>query len=152
MKKQTKQQKFNDLADAVKCIRQGKPPKRSRAKDGSIPTHPVVDIPCPMLEYIVLKDCLMWLKQHNIFHNRHDCGTGDIAGAGMATYGIKGAGDIIGLLSNGRHFEIECKRGKGGRLSEIQQKRMQNIRVNNGLYFVVHGVEELEYYFKELIK
>jgi len=29
---------------------------------------------------------------------------------------------------------------------------MRKIRENNGLYFVVHGVEELEYYFKDLIK
>lgn len=72
-------------------------------------------------------------------------GKGDLHGDGnIFTYGIIGAGDILGLLPDGRHFEVECKRGRGGRLSEEQQKRWKKIRENNGLYVVVHGVRELE--------
>lgn len=145
MKKQTRTKKFADIADAVKDIRKGRPVKRHGAKDGSIPTHPIVEVP-HLSEKEVLKQCIIWLKRHRIFHNRHDCGSGDIAGAGMAVYGIRGAGDVIGLLPGGRHFEIETKAGKGGRLSADQQKRMRNIRANNGIYLVIHGVKELEYY------
>ena len=72
--------------------------------------------------------------------------------SGFYSYGIKDGGDIQGLLSNGIHFEIECKRGKGGRLSKGQQKRMREIQESNGLYFVVHGVPELEYYMGEVIR
>jgi hypothetical protein len=90
----------------------------------------------------VLAECRQWLKQHRIFHDRHDCGAGDF-GHGFATYGIKGAGDIIGILFDGRHFEIETKAGFGGRLSAIQQKRMVDVREVGGVYLVVHGVEEL---------
>lgn len=150
MKKRTRKQLYGDIADAVKCIREGKKVKRSKAKDGSISTHPVVPV-SDLPEKEVLVECLRWLRLHRIFHNRHDCGSGDILGYGYAQYGIKSAGDIIGLLPTGQHFEIECKRGKGGRLSEGQQKRMRDIRKNNGLYFVVHGVEELEYYFRGLV-
>lgn len=72
--------------------------------------------------------------------------------SGYYSYGIRGAGDIIGELQNGMHFEIECKRGSGGRLSLEQQKRMRDVsQIREGYYFVVHGVEELEYYFKDLI-
>lgn len=151
MKKKTKADKFNDYADAVKAISQGQPPRRHTAKDGSIPTHPVVDV-ADRPEKDVVHQCLMWLKRHRIFCTRHDVGGGYLgAGTAYATYGIIGAGDIIGLLRNGRHFEIECKAGKGGRLSRGQQKRMHNIKDNNGIYLVVHGVEELEYLMEKYL-
>lgn len=147
MKKRTKQEKFQDCFDAFKCIKAGKKVKRSMTKDGSIATHSVVPVP-DLLESVVLKGCINWLKRHRIFCNRHDAGAGDVSGAGYATYGIKGAGDIIGLLPNGIHFEIEVKRGSGGRLSKGQQKRQKDIWANCGLYYVVHGVSELEHCFK----
>lgn len=148
MKKRTKAEKCADYADAVKAIREGQTPKRHGARDGSIPTHPVVPVPKQREAYVVTV-CLAWLKRHQIFCTRHDVGGGYLgAGTAYATYGIKGAGDIIGLLRNGQHFEIECKAGKGGRLSKSQQKRMHNIRDNNGIYLVVHGVEELAHFMR----
>ncbi|KKL90313.1 hypothetical protein LCGC14_1905900, partial [marine sediment metagenome] len=118
---------------------------KHQTKDGSILTHPVVL--CPDLpEREVLKQCLAWLQAHRVFCDRHDCGSGP----GHARYGIKGAGDIIGVLS-GVHFEVECKKGKGGRLSVDQQKRMRDVRAAGGVYEVVHGVPEMEYYFKGLV-
>ncbi|KKL53431.1 hypothetical protein LCGC14_2275550, partial [marine sediment metagenome] len=137
MKRRTKKQKFDDLADAIQCIREGKKVKRLRAKDGSIPTKPVV--PCPYLpEHEVLGLCLGWLKKRKIFHNRMNNGTFEIGGR-WCTYGIKGAGDILGIIPGGRHFEVEVKKGKGGKLSVAQQKRMQDVRANGGLYVIVHG-------------
>lgn len=151
MKKRTKAEQFADFADAMKAINQGQPPRRHGAKDGSIPTHPVVPVPEQREAYVVIT-CLAWLKRHRIFCTRHDVGGGYLGtGTAYATYGIKGAGDIIGLLRNGRHFEIECKAGKGGRLSKGQQKRMHNIRDNNGIYLVVHGCEELAYFMRTYI-
>lgn len=153
MRRQTKAQKFNDIANVIHQIRAGEPVKRIGAKDGSIATHPVV--PCPdVVESIVKVECIKWLREHHIFCNGHDCGSGDIVGAGQATYGIMYSGDIHGILreDHGRHFEIECKRGRGGRLSAGQRKRMKQVRDNNGLYFVIHGVPELEFYFKRYIK
>lgn len=153
MKRQTKAQKFNDIANAVHQIRAGEPVRRIGAKDGSIPTHPIM--PCPdVAESIVKIECIKWLRDHHIFCNGHDCGSGDIVGAGQATYGIQYSGDIHGILKHcgGKHFEIECKRGTGGRLSAGQQRRMKNVQDNNGLYFIVHGVPELEFYFEDYIK
>ena len=149
MKRRTKTQKLDDQFTAYTCMKNKQPVKRSRAKDGSVPTHPIMAIPY-FSESVVLKHCLTWLKKHRIFANRHTPGNIHI-GNGRTIFGIIGAGDIIGLLPNGRHFEIECKAGKSGRLSAGQQKRMFNIQKNNGLYFIVHGVPELEYYFKDLI-
>lgn len=149
MKPPTKKQKLDNCYEAYHHTKHGTRPTRG-AKDGSIPTHPVVPVP-DVLEAEVLKDCKKWLTSHRIFHDRHDCGSGDLVGAGQARYGIRFAGDIIGILPNGIHFEIETKRGKGGRQSRGQQKRMVDVRATNGVYLVVHGVAELEYYWKGLV-
>lgn len=149
MKRQTKQQKFNDLANAVHQIRAGKPVKRIGRKDGSIATKPVV--PCPDLpEHEVKADCISWLRKHHIMCNGHGCGAGVLEGNGYyAVYGIKDSGDIHGMLKHrdGKHFELECKKGTGGTWSAGQRKRMHQVRDNGGLYFVCHGVPELEYYY-----
>jgi hypothetical protein len=150
MKKQTKDDKCRDLYDAFKCMRDGKPVRRSMAKDGSIPTHSIVPVP-DLIESCVLADCLRWLREHRIPCDRNNTGAGQMGASGFYSYGIKNGGDIIGWLPNGIHFEIECKRGKGGRLSKGQQKRMRDIRKTPAYYFVVHGVEELIHYFEGLI-
>jgi len=149
MTRPTKKQKLDNCYEAYHHAKHGTRPTR-KAKDGSIPTHPVVPVP-ELSESDVLRDCHRWLQIHRIFHNRHDCGSGDLAGAGQAVYGIKHAGDIIGILPDGRHLEVECKRGKGGRLSAGQQERMADVRATNGVYLVVHGKNELEYLMKGLI-
>jgi len=152
MKKQTKQQKLADTYTWYNCQKNGQPVKRDTTKDGSIPTHPVV--PCPDLpESEVLKQCLSWLKKHQVFCNRLNSGGGVVSSSGYKTYGIVGAGDVVGLLAmrKGCHFEIECKAGKGGKLSKKQQQRRRDIGDNGGCYFIVHGIPELEYYFKGLI-
>ena len=141
----TRTQKLAEAHTVYVAEKHGTTPKRG-AKDGSILTHPVV--PCPDLpEAEVLKWCLKWLRARRVFCDRHDCGSGP----GHARYGIKGAGDIIGILAGGTHFEIECKKGKGGRLSRAQQERMVAVHDAGGVYEVVHGVPEMEYYFRGLI-
>lgn len=146
--KKPKAQKLNDCYTALQHLKNNTKPER-KAKDGSIPTHPIV--PCPdVLEHEVKTDCLKWLKERRIFADGHDCGSGDLVSAGQARYGIKDSGDIHGILPNGIHFEIECKRGRGGRLSKGQQDRMRDVRATNGVYLVIHGVCELECWFYEL--
>ena len=150
-RRQTKRQKYKDLANAVSQIRKGEKVKRIGAKDGSIRTHAVVPVDPKKLEHEVLADCLSWLKKHHVFHNRHDAGTFQNERGQWGTYGIISAGDIIGMADLGIHFEIECKRGSGGIQSKGQQDRMKNIRDNSGLYFVVHGWEELEHFMGEWV-
>jgi len=147
--KPTKKQKLDNCYEVYHHAKHGTQPGR-KARDGSIPTHPVVPVP-ELAESDVLKGCLKWLRAHRIFHNRHDCGSGDLVGAGQARYGIKHAGDIIGILPDGRHLEVECKKGKGGRLSVGQQKRMTDVRATKGVYLVCHGMAELGFLMKGLI-
>jgi len=129
MKRKTKAEKNEDLFTAYKQMRAGEKIYKVGAKDGSIVTRPVVEVDKTKTEAEVLSDCLSWLKRHRVMCNRHDCGAGNF-GSGYATYGIVGSGDIHGMLRShsGKHFEIECKKGSGGRLSKQQQKRTETKR------------------------
>jgi len=150
-KRRTKADKIEDQYTAFKRAQEGKPYKRSGTKDGSIATHPMVPVRCPYPEKDVLHDCLVWLRRNRIPCDRNNTGAGQMGTSGFYSYGIRNGGDIMGWLPNGIHFEIECKRGKGGRLSKGQQKRRRDIRKTPAYYFVIHGVEELEHYFERLI-
>ena len=146
MKKPTKKQKLDNCYEAYHHAKHGTQPTR-KARDGSVPTHSVVPVP-GLPEDEVKIECCRWLRQHHIFHNRHDCGSRSM-GYGFIMFGIKYAGDIIGLTKQGIYFEIETKRGKGGRLSKGQQERMKKIIDNNGIYLVIHGEDELAFYNKQ---
>ena len=150
-KHRSKADKIGDCFIAFKCIKEGRPVKRDGAKDGSVPTHPVVPVP-DLPETDVKAACLKWLKHRGVFCDGHDCGSGNF-GFGYATYGIKNSGDVHGILKyqNGKHFELELKKGTGGRQSKGQQKRMRDVRANNGYYFIVHGIPELEHYMGGLL-
>jgi len=150
--RQTKLQKYNDLANAIGQIRRGDKVKRIGAKDGSIRTHAVVPVDPKKLERDVLADCLAWLKKHHVFCDRHDSGSFQNERGQWGTYGIKGSGDIHGMIGEyGTHLEIECKRGSGGSLSVEQQKRMKDVNRANGIYYVVHGIEELKLFMEWFI-
>jgi len=144
MKRSTKAQKFADYHAAFRCVIAGEKPKRETNKDGSITTRPTVTVE-EKLEAEVLKDCIEWLRHRGIVADRMNVGAGILSDAGFRKYGIEGAGDIIAILPNGRHLEVECKAGKGGRWSVSQQKRATKIERNNAIYIIVHGAEELEY-------
>jgi hypothetical protein len=150
-KKQTVVEKCRDIFTVFKKIRNGEPVKREGTKDGSIPTKPIFDNLPNILESEVLKECLVWFKRNNILAWRNNTGSGTLGMSGFYHYGITDGGDIIGMLPNGIHFEIETKAGKGGRWTVGQQIRSIEIKENHGHYFLVHGLEELEYYFKGLI-
>ena len=144
----TRAQKLAETHTVYTAAKQGTKPKRG-ARDGSIPTHPVV--PCADLPELgdggVQDLCHKWLLARRFLCNTHACGKGP----GHAIYGIKGSGDIHGYLHDGRGFEIECKRGRGGHQRKNQQERMLAVRKTGGVYIVVHGVEEMEYYFRGLV-
>lgn len=144
----TKKQKLDNCYEAYHHMKHGTRPTR-KARDGSIVTHPVVPVP-ELPESDVLKECLVWLIMRGIYCQRHGCGAGILKGKPFRL-GIKFAGDIIGILPNGIHFEIETKRGKGGRQSAGQQKRMADVRATNGVYLVCHGVLELEFLMRGLV-
>lgn len=148
-KSRSKALKIADQYAAYLAMKAGEKPRRFTNKDGSITTKstvPVEDKP----EATVLKECIEWLRKHGCVADRMNVGAGDLGG-GFRKYGITGAGDIIGIMPDGGHFEVECKRGSGGRWSVAQQARAKKIRRNNAIYLIVHGVEELEHMMGEYL-
>ena len=146
-KKHTKQDFGKFTADMIKAKQDGVKFKPGR-KDGSIATKPFIngrDLP----EADVLKACISWLKIRCIGAKRINNGAGDFGG-GFRYYGIKGAGDIL-CCHGGQYIEVECKAGRGGRLSKTQQKHRDWVEFHGGFYFVVHGVGELEHFFNQEI-
>ena len=95
------------------------------------------------MESKVLKDCTSWLRRHQVAAFRNNTGFGDLRGTGQSYhYGIKSAGDIICCLE-GLYCEVECKHGNGGVWKLNQQHHANKVRRSGGLYFLVHGVDEL---------
>ena len=48
-----------------------------------------------------------------------------------------GAGDLTGILPDGRRLEVECKKRHGGRQSEVQKKWQKFVEDNRGVYLLV---------------
>jgi hypothetical protein len=57
--------------------------------------------------------------------------------------------DIYAIGPAGISVWIECKRPKGGRLSEAQKEFLDCVNRSGGVGVVVHSVEELEERLKE---
>ena len=56
-------------------------------------------------------------------------------------FGLPGAGDISGILIDGRRLEIECKSAIG-RQTEDQKAFQQMIRKFSGVYLLVRSAED----------
>jgi len=155
--RQTKAKRLKDWALTFKAISEGRQPVRPTRKDGSLPTRPVVRVDEAKTEHKVMDECMAWLEARGCLVDRMNVGAGilrrdpinDILGGhneGYCQYGIKDAGDICGMLPDGRHLEVEVKKGRGGSWSEGQQKRCADVWAHNGVYLLVHGIEELKHY------
>lgn len=89
----------------------------------------------------VLHACLRWLHQQGIFAWRQNTGTAWL-GDQPVSFGYPGAGDITGILPDGRRLEVECK-STTGKQSEKQAKFQAKIEQNRGVYLLVRSEEEL---------
>lgn len=57
-------------------------------------------------------------------------------------FGINGAADFIGVQApSGRFFGVECKREKGGKVSDDQIRWGANLIAHGGLYIVATDVD-----------
>jgi hypothetical protein len=138
--------KMERLALGLDQIKQGKKPQVTL--DGSVPTRPLV--PCPdVLEHVVDEAVEPMFVRYGLRMRRLNNGEGKFEHSlNYATYGIIGGGDYLGwLIHGGRHIEVELKRGRGGNLSKDQQDRFNDCWDDDAIFVVVHGVEELKYFY-----
>ena len=94
-------------------------------------------------ENVVLKQCLEFLKLSGFFVWRNNVGSAKIGNRFMH-FGLKGSSDILGILPDGRFLAVECKREKGGKLSDEQKKFLLEIHKNNGVALCVYSIYDLK--------
>lgn len=94
-------------------------------------------------ENVVLRDCLAYLQLNGIYCWRNNTGATKTA-HGFVRYGKVGSSDILGILPDGRFLAVECKREKGGVVSEKQKEFLSMIEVNHGVALVVNSIEDLQ--------
>ena len=148
--KHTKEQLGKGIVDMIHAKQMGEEYKPGR-KGGGIPTKPVV--PCKdQSEADVTTECVSWLKRHRVGVKRMNVGAGDITGRGdFRSYGIKGASDVI-CIYKGLIIAIEFKKGKGGLLNENQQNFRDWVHRYEGVYLVIHGEPELEFFMPSILQ
>jgi hypothetical protein len=102
-----------------------------------------------VLENSVLNAVMEYLSLKHIPHWRMNSGATKTERDGFIRFGSKGMSDIYAIGPAGISVWIECKRPKGGRLSEAQKEFLDCINRNFGIGIVVHSVEELEEQLRE---
>lgn len=101
---------------------------------------------------MVLKSVKEWLDWHGVFCFRVNQIPAPLKGGGFRRFqGMPGVSDLIGILPSnpdqcpsGRFLAIECKRPKGGRLSEAQEQFLARVNELGGVGIVVDSLESLE--------
>ena len=107
-------------------------------------------MPCPDVpESVVTDECVEWMTRHGCNVKRLNNGAGQLMQKNgklseFQQFGIKGGGDYIGMLPDGRHLEVEFKKGKGGTLSKAQVRQRKWVTSSGGVYVVAHGLPEIK--------
>lgn len=93
-------------------------------------------------ENAVLEQCLAYLKAKGLYVWRNNTGALKV-GRRFVRFGYVGSSDILGITKDGRFLAVECKREKGGVLSDAQKEFIGEINRNGGVAVCVHSVMEL---------
>jgi len=90
-----------------------------------------------------------FLAARQILHWRMNSGAYKTARGQFVRYGAKGMSDFYAIGPAGVSIWIECKRPKGGKLSDSQKEFLDCINRNGGIGIVVNSLESLEQQLKE---
>lgn len=104
-----------------------------------------MSVKLPVAERDILKACLDYLTLRRIPAWRSNTGATVAEYKGrkrLIRYGVKGHGDIAGILPGGRALFIETKR-PGKQPTEAQEAFLANVRAVGGVALVVHSLDEL---------
>lgn len=89
------------------------------------------------MEHEIQNECLKVLDLFGIYHWRQNTGSFKVGKRFIRT-SMPGVSDILGIMPDGRFLAIECKREKGGVVSDAQKKFLNAIAANNGLALVIN--------------
>jgi hypothetical protein len=89
-----------------------------------------------------MKRVLLRLSSERIFCYANN--TGSIKGDGRyQKYGFIGSPDILGIMPDGRYLGIEIKTGNAVQ-NKNQKKFEAKIKNNNGIYWIIRSLGELD--------
>ncbi len=96
------------------------------------------------LEADCMREVMMALKTHRLvaWCERQNTGAAKVGGR-FIKFGWKGCSDILGQLKYGRLLAVECKRLKGGKLSNDQLHFLEMVRCHGGVAFVATNLHDV---------
>ena len=100
-------------------------------------------------ESAVLQQCLSFLCGHGFFVWRNNTGAYKDASGRFIRFGKKGSSDIIGMTKDGHILCVECKREKGGVLSDAQAEFLARVSSCGGVAIVASSLDELKAKLRE---
>lgn len=96
------------------------------------------------LEADSLREVMIALKNHSLvaWCERQNTGATKVGGR-FIKFGWKGCSDILGQLKDGRLLAVECKRLKGGKLTDEQTFFLERVRQHGGVSFVATNLHDV---------
>ena len=96
------------------------------------------------LEADSLREVMIALKNHSLvaWCERQNTGAAKVGGR-FIKFGWKGCSDILGQLKDGRLLAVECKRLKGGKLTDEQTFFLERVRQHGGVSFVAASLHDV---------
>lgn len=91
-----------------------------------------------------LREVMQALKAHKLvaWCERQNTGAAKVGGR-FIRFGWRGCSDILGQLKDGRLLAVECKRLKGGKLSDDQTFFLELVREYGGVSFVATNLHDV---------
>lgn len=99
---------------------------------------------CAPLEADSLREVMKALKTHKLvaWCERQNSGAAKVGGR-FIKFGWRGCRDILGQLKDGRLLAVECKRLKGGKLTNEQMFFLNLVRQHGGVAFVATNMRDV---------
>ena len=96
------------------------------------------------LESESLRQVIQALRNHNLVAWVERQNTGAIMVNGrFIKFGWRGCSNLLGQLTDGRLLAVECKRPKGGKLSDDQAFFLEQVRNHGGVSFVAKSLHDV---------
>lgn len=96
------------------------------------------------LEADSLREVMQALKTHKLvaWCERQNTGAAKVGGR-FIKFGWKGCSDILGQLTDGRLLAVECKRLKGGKLTDDQIFFLELVSKHGGVSFIATSLHDV---------
>lgn len=110
-------------------------PKRERAAPVPRPGAKEAEVLSAVLAYLRLHPQVAWVRRMNV-------GATEASDGRYIAFGFVGCSDIIGQMRDGRFLAVECKREKGGKVSDAQAAFLATVGKHGGVAGVARSIDD----------